>query len=107
MLLPPNLSDFIPANHPVRVINHVIDGVDLALLSRNYKGGGTSSYHPRMLLKVLVYGYVNNKSIRDCGHLGSICAGHIDIVRFLVEFGPASKSLPKGHQTPLTKVILK
>ena len=39
----------------VRVVNDVIDKLDLRTLEAQYKGGGTSSYHPKMLLKVLVY----------------------------------------------------
>lgn len=60
MLLPPDLSDLIAVNHPVRVVNDVLDKVDITELLHQYKPGGTSSYHPRMLLKVLVYGYINN-----------------------------------------------
>jgi transposase len=60
MLLPPDLSDLIGADHPVRIVNEVLDKVDITGLLRQYKPGGTSSYHPRMLLKVLVYGYINN-----------------------------------------------
>ena len=59
-LLPPSLEELIEKNHPVRVINQVIDRLDLQPLIEKYKGGGTSSYHPRMMLKVLVYAYVNN-----------------------------------------------
>jgi len=60
MLLPPDLSDLIAVNHPVWVVNDVLDKVDITELLHQYKPGGTSSYHPRMLLKVLVYGYINN-----------------------------------------------
>jgi transposase len=41
-------------------VNQVIDNIDLEPLINKYKGGGCSSYHPRLLLKVLVYGYLNN-----------------------------------------------
>ena len=60
MLLPPDLSDLIAANHPVRVVSAVLDRVDITHLIEQYKPGGTSSYHPRMLLKVMVYAYINN-----------------------------------------------
>lgn len=60
MLLPPSLEDFIPANHPVRIVNQVIDTVDMDPLLAKYKGGGCSSYHPRLMLKVLIYGYLTN-----------------------------------------------
>jgi transposase len=59
-LFPPSLEEMIDANHPVRVVNEVIDRVDIDIIIKKYKGGGTTSYHPRMLLKVLVYGYLNN-----------------------------------------------
>ena len=59
-LFPPSVEDFIPDNHPVRVVNQVIDQINIDQLIERYKGGGTSSYHPRMLLKVLVYAYLSN-----------------------------------------------
>lgn len=59
-LFPPSLEDMIAANHPVRIVSEVIDRVDIDIIIRKYSGGGASSYHPRMLLKVLVYGYLNN-----------------------------------------------
>lgn len=61
MLLPPDLDELIEKHHPVRVINAVIDSIDLEDVLKRYKGGGTSSFHPRMLLKVLVYAYVCNE----------------------------------------------
>jgi len=60
MLFPQDVGDLIPKNHPVRVVNEVLEKVDITELLRAYKPGGTSSYHPRMLLKVLVYAYINN-----------------------------------------------
>lgn len=61
MLLPPDLEELIPANHPVRIINAVLDNLNIVKVENKYKGGGTSSYHPRMLLKVLVYAYICNE----------------------------------------------
>lgn len=60
MLLPPSLEELIPANHPVRVVNKVLDQIDIQPLINQYKPGGTSSFHPCMLLKVLVYAYITN-----------------------------------------------
>ncbi len=50
----------IDPHHPVRVVNQVIDSLDIDALIKKYKGGGCSSYHPRLLLKLLVYGYLTN-----------------------------------------------
>lgn len=60
VMFPPSLGDLVEANHPARVVSDIVDRLDLSLLSKNYKGGGRSSYHPKMLLKVLVYGYLCN-----------------------------------------------
>lgn len=59
-LFPPNLLDFIEENHPVRVVSEVVDRLDIRNLLNEYKPGGSSSYHPKMLLKVLIFGYLNN-----------------------------------------------
>lgn len=59
-LLPQSLDELIDAQHPVRLVNTVIDQIDIDVLLEGYKTRGESPYHPRMLLKVLVYGYLNN-----------------------------------------------
>jgi len=60
LLLPPCLGDYLPQNHPSRVVSAIIDRLDISEIEAGYKGGGTSSYDPRMLLKVIVYAYLNN-----------------------------------------------
>ncbi len=57
LLLPPNLEEMIPEGHLVRVVDEMIERLNIEPLKRQYKGGGTSAYHPKMLLKVLVYAY--------------------------------------------------
>lgn len=59
-LLPPSLDELVDAKHPSRIVNEVIEKIDIRPINRKYKGGGASSYHPRLLLKVLVYGYLTN-----------------------------------------------
>ena len=59
-LFPPSYDDFISEDHPVRLINSILDSIDISSIESGYKGGGTSSYHPRMLLKVIVYAYLRN-----------------------------------------------
>jgi transposase len=56
-LMPPSYDEVIEEGHLVRVVNDAIENLDLSVLMAQYKGGGTSSYHPKMLLKVLVYAY--------------------------------------------------
>lgn len=60
MLVPPSLDEMVDPKHPVRIVNRVIEQIDLDPLLAKFKGGGTSSYHPRMLLKVVVFAYLMN-----------------------------------------------
>ena len=60
LILPPSLEELIPEVHPVRVVSQIVDNLNISDLLEEYKGGGTSSFHPRMLLKVLIYAYLNN-----------------------------------------------
>lgn len=57
LLLPPSLEDLISPHHLVRVVNRVIDSMDLNTVVNSYQGGGTSAYDPRMMVKVLLYAY--------------------------------------------------
>ena len=56
-LLPPSVDEWLPEKHLARFIVEVIDGLDLRAMSGSYRGSGSASYHPRMLLGILVYGY--------------------------------------------------
>lgn len=58
-LLPPSLEDLVPQNHLVRVVSQTIDQLDIDPLLKSYKGGGASIFHPKMMIKVLVYAYLN------------------------------------------------
>jgi transposase len=56
-LLPPSVDDWLPEKHLARFVVEVIDGLDLRAMVGAYRGSGSASYHPRILLGVLVYGY--------------------------------------------------
>ena len=69
LVLPPYLDELIEEHHLVRVVNSVVDGLDMKLLSKPFKAsfhqqGGSPPYHPGMMLKVIVYSYANG--IRTC-----------------------------------------
>jgi transposase len=56
-LLPPSVDEWLPERHLARFVVEVIDGLDLRAMSGSYRGSGSKSYHPSMLLGILVYGY--------------------------------------------------
>ena len=57
-LLPKNIDDFVTKGHIARLISKIIDSMDIKHILAAYKGGGTSSYNPRMLLKAWILGFV-------------------------------------------------
>lgn len=59
-LFPPSIEELIPKDHPVRIVNGVIEQLDLRLLIEEYSKEGKPSYHPKMMLKVMVYAYMDN-----------------------------------------------
>ena len=60
LLLPPSLDELVPENHMVRVVDAVIDRLDISDILSTYRGGGNSAFNPKMMLKVLVFAYLSN-----------------------------------------------
>ena len=60
ILFPPRLDKDIAENDPVRVVDAVIDNLKLNNFRKLYKERGRSPYHPKMMLKAIIYGYMNN-----------------------------------------------
>src|SRR3954454_22200544 len=56
-LLPPSVDEWLPKTHLARFVVEVIDGLDLSAMTKSYRGSGSASYHPAVLLGVVVYGY--------------------------------------------------
>jgi transposase len=58
-LIPPSADELIPTNHLVRLVSEVIDEMGIEGLLRKYQtGGGASRYHPEMMTRLFVYGYM-------------------------------------------------
>lgn len=55
----PSYESLIPSDHIVGLVSRAIDGLSLDTLLNAYSGGGASNYQPKMLLKILVYGYID------------------------------------------------
>ena len=56
-LLPPSVDEWLPEKHLARFVVEVVDGLDTSAMSSAYRGSGSASYHPRLLLGILIYGY--------------------------------------------------
>jgi len=107
-LLPECLDDWIDENNPVRVIDAFVEALDLAALG--FAGvepevTGRPSYHPAILLKLYIYGYLNRvqssrRLEREAGRnfevmwlLGRLVPDHKTIADFRKDNGPAIRKV--------------
>ncbi|MBU7029743.1 MAG: IS1182 family transposase [Theionarchaea archaeon] len=58
LLLPKSVQDYVPENHIARAVSRIIDYMSIAVIVMSYDHKGAPAYHPRMMLKVLVYAYL-------------------------------------------------
>lgn len=56
-LMPPSVDEWLPERHLARFVVEVVAGLDLRAMTGSYRGSGEASYHPQLLLGIIVYGY--------------------------------------------------
>ena len=53
-------DEYIEENDPVRVVDAVVESLDLKEFKKLYRERGRCPYHPKMMLKIILYAYMNN-----------------------------------------------
>jgi transposase len=56
-LMPPSVDEWLPERHLARFVVEVVEGLDLGSMAGSYRGSGEASYHPQLLLGLIIYGY--------------------------------------------------
>src|SRR5262245_55731046 len=104
-LLPESLDDWVDESNPVRVIDAFVDALDLDFDSVEPAATGRPSYHPSVLLKLYIYGYLNRvqssrRLEREAGRnlevmwlLGRLAPDHKTIADFRKDNGGAIKKV--------------
>src|SRR5262247_2294190 len=93
-LLPECLDDFIDENNPVRVIEAFVEALDLAGMS--FEGvepaaTGRPSYHPSVLLKLYIYGYLNR--VQSSRRLEREAGRNVEVMWLLGRLAPDHKTI--------------
>jgi len=60
LLFPASIGDYLPKDHLAWVIDEIVDQLDLSCLYVKVPSVGNRSYHPKMMLKILFYGYATS-----------------------------------------------
>jgi transposase len=94
-LLPECLDDFIDESNPVRVIDVFVDALDLAEMS--FEGvepaaTGRPSYHPSVLLKLYIYGYLNR--VQSSRRLEREAGRNVEVMWLLGRLAPDRSRQP-------------
>src|ERR1700739_950899 len=106
-LLPPDMREWLPAEHPVWLVSRAVELMDTSAFHamRRTGGAGAAGYDPDMLVMLLVWAYANEvsssrKMERLCGQdvaFRVICGGelpaHVAIARFRGHFAAAVQAL--------------
>ncbi len=93
-LLPAAVEDYVAADAPVRVIDAFVDGLDVGGLGLGRSipaGTGRPPYDPRDLLKLYVYGYLNE--VRSSRRLERECSRNVEVMWLQRRLAPDFKTI--------------
>jgi len=94
LLFPPSLNEYVDENNPVRAIDSYVDSIDLATLGVFTSSGGSDgqpAYHPALLLKIYLYGYLN--SIRSSRKLERELKRNVEMMWLCAGLTPGYKTI--------------
>lgn len=108
LLLPPSVEDYVPEDHPVRVIDAFVDSLDLCEMGfrkAQTARTGRRPYHPGDLLKLYIYAYLNQAS--STRRLEKECHRNLEVLWLMKQLAPDFKTIAdfrKDNGTAIKKV---
>jgi len=90
-LLPTYTSDLVPEDHLARVINEVVDVLDLTPLYQKYSSEGGKTYHPKPMLKILFYAYA--EGIRSSRKISKACRENFVFIYLSAGYKPDHRTI--------------
>lgn len=102
-LLPPSLDELLPQGHIARIVNRVVDRLESTKLKQWYRGGGASSYHPLMMLKVLVLAYT--QKLYSCRRIAKALRENISFMWISGRNTPDFRTINRFRSGPLKDTL--
>jgi len=94
LLFPPSIDEYVDENNPARAIESYVDSIDLSALgvyTSNGSSDGQPAYHPALLLKIYLYGYLN--SIRSSRKLERELKRNVEMMWICAGLTPGYKTI--------------
>ena len=94
LLLPPSAEDYVPEDHPVRVIDAFVDSLNLSEMGfrkAQTVRTGRRPYHPGDLLKLYIYAYLNQTS--STRRLEKECHRNLEVLWLMKQLAPDFKTI--------------
>ena len=64
MLFPPSINDYVPKEHLSRFVSKVVEILNTEDIENKYSNLGQNTYHPKLIIKILFYGYATGYCLR-------------------------------------------
>jgi transposase len=90
-LLPPSVEEFVKEDHLARVVSEVVESLDTAAIENRYSYLGQKSYHPKLLLKLLFYGY--SIGIRSGRKIAAACESDVAFMYLSCMYKPDFRTI--------------
>ncbi|WP_062446549.1 IS1182 family transposase [Thalassobacillus devorans] len=103
LVLPMDFSDLIPEDHVVRVIHSMVEQVNDDLFFSQYQGGGRSSYHPKMMTKVILYAYT--QKIYSCREIAKALREHLPMMWLAGQQTPDFRTINRFRSERMKAII--
>lgn len=106
-LLPPRVDEYVGEDNPVRAIDSYVESLDLVELGFKHAAGkltpGQPAYHPKMHLKLYLYGYLNRT--RSSRRLAAECRRNLEVMWLLEGQRPSYKAIADFRKDNLKAVM--
>ena len=103
LYLPMDLEEWIEEDHICRLVHEVVETLDESLYLCAYEGGGRSSYHPKMMLKLVLFAYT--QKVTSGRKMAEMCKSSIPMLWLCARQTPDFRTINRFRSQRLKPLI--
>ncbi|USK68404.1 IS1182 family transposase [Peribacillus asahii] len=100
-----DIQELIPPHHVARVIDQMIESIEDGVFFEQYRGGGRSSYHPKMMTKVILYAY--SQKVYSCREIAKLVEENIPMMWLTALQKPDYRTINRFRTEQMGKLLPK